>query len=81
MRVMVLADENVIFIDGKGKYLDCTPLRGRQVSQIDWYGDRGEVEFASGARRPFRHIDKFQAIGGFTLKGLIDSAKPFGKWR
>jgi hypothetical protein len=45
MRVSIQAIDNMIVIDGKPFALDCTRLRGQNISAVQWYGDRGEVEF------------------------------------
>jgi hypothetical protein len=77
MRVTILPADNVIFIDGKGKALNCMTLRSKQISFVRWHGSRGEIRYADGGERTFRKTDKFMVAVGFSLQSLIDQAKPF----
>src|SRR5262249_12132059 len=51
MRVTILPADNVIFIDGKGKALNCMTLRSKQISFVRWHGSRGEIRYADGGER------------------------------
>jgi len=77
MEVQIIAASNVIMIDGKGKKLNCESLRSKQIAFVNWYGERGEIKYASGALAPIAKIEA--ATGGWSLQQLIDMAKPFGK--
>jgi hypothetical protein len=80
MRVLIVVAQNTIIIDGRGMALDCTSLRSKQISALRWYGDHGEIEYV-GSVRPLAQIMKLDAFqpDGFTVQGLVDAAKPFGK--
>jgi hypothetical protein len=80
MRVTIHTAENVIYIDGKGKALNCEGLRGRQIASVWWDGKHGTIKFVNGTKTPSK-IAKIDAPqpDGFSLQGLIDMARPFGK--
>jgi len=76
MHVVIRVPENMIYIDGKGRALNCSGLRSRQIATIRWDGKRGEIEYVGRARPAFA-ISKLEAFqpDGFTVRGLIDAAK------
>lgn len=77
MRVTILPGDNVIFIDGRGKALNCESLRQRQISSINWSDHKGEIKYSNGASRMIGDIKK-QQPDGWSLQSLIDMAKNFG---
>jgi hypothetical protein len=78
MQVTILANENVIFIDGKGKALNCEGLRGKGVSTVYWYGKRGDIVSGGGGVRQFAKLDAKLIGTGHSVESLIAMAKEFG---
>jgi hypothetical protein len=70
MRVSIQTADNIITIDGKAHHVDCTGLRGRNISAVQWYGELGEVEFI-GHKQPNQTI---RSLG--DLQYYVDEAKP-----
>jgi hypothetical protein len=70
MRVSIQAADNIIIIDGKILTVNCSTLRSRNISAVQWYDELGEVEFKDHkqANQAIRSIKEFQS--------LIDEAKP-----
>ena len=45
MRVTVIADDNRVIVDGKGRKVDTSGLLSDKIHAMQWYGDFGEIEF------------------------------------
>lgn len=45
MRVSVIRDENTVNVDGVKVSVDCSKLDA-EIHAVQWYGGRGEIEFA-----------------------------------
>ena len=71
MRVALNCADNQIHIDGKLMQVDCTSLREVGISAIQWYGDRGEVEY-KGHMQPNALIKSFKPYQDF-----VDMAEPW----
>jgi D-alanyl-D-alanine carboxypeptidase len=51
MRVSIIPADNMVVIDGKAMFADLKVLRGRNVSAVQWFDRRGEVEFVGHAQQ------------------------------
>jgi hypothetical protein len=70
MRASVQVADDIIVIDGEPMIVDCTGLRKLGVSAIQWYGERGEIEFE-------RHHKPNETITDMaSLQTLIEAARP-----
>ena len=47
MRVTIVADDDMVLVDGKPQTVDCKPLVAEGKHAVQWYGAFGEVEFRS----------------------------------
>lgn len=47
MRVTIIAEDNMVLVDGKPQTVDCKPLVAEGKHAVQWYGAFGEVEFRS----------------------------------
>jgi hypothetical protein len=46
MRVAILAESNIVVVDGDARSCDCAELVVQQISAVQWDGEKGHVEFA-----------------------------------
>jgi hypothetical protein len=66
MRVTIVVDDDLVLVDGKPAKVDLSPLVADNIHAVQWYGDKGEVEFRSdpmGDRGPndrIKDIEYFQ---------------------
>ena len=53
MRVIIVPDDGVVLIDGKGRVVDCSSV-DRTIHAVQWYDDHGEIEYKTfdGVRAP-----------------------------
>lgn len=70
MRVSVQVADDIIVVDGKVMTVNCEALREHRVSAIQWYGDRGEIEFEQH-HKPNEIIED-----AASLQKFVDVAKP-----
>ena|ERR1700757_63319 len=62
MRVTIVVDDDLVLVDGKPAKVDLSHLIADNIHAVQWYGDRGEVEFRSdpmGDREPNERIKEF----------------------
>lgn len=63
MRVTVIAEDNIVLVEGFGQPVDLTELYDSGIHAIQWYGTFGEVEYYNGPGvtniRGNTHFDDF----------------------
>lgn len=45
MRVTIIPEENRVNVEGASETVDCSELYAKDIHAIQWYGDKGEVEY------------------------------------
>lgn len=69
-RVSIQAADNIIVVDRQVQTVDCSFLRSKGISAVQWYGEHGEIEFAGHVKPNERFDDLAQ------FKQLVEGAKP-----
>lgn len=66
MRVTIIVEDNTAIVEGVPERVDCSLLFDTGIHAIQWYGDRGEIEFITSPRTGKRHpnlaITEFNAF-------------------
>jgi hypothetical protein len=70
MRASIIAEDNIVVVDGKGMSSDCSGLIATDIRVVQWYSDKGEVEYI-GHVSPNKLIDDFS-----PYQIYIDQAEP-----
>lgn len=71
MHVSINSTDNTLVLDGVGMRTDCANLRADHISAVQWYGDKGEVEY-------FRHAQPNELIDDFApYQQYVANARPF----
>jgi len=71
MRVVIVPNDNAVFIDGFMYLVDLAELREQGVHAVQWYGEFGEVEYTTAWRpdegrhhrepnKPISSLEEFQ---------------------
>jgi hypothetical protein len=71
VRVSIHSTDNTIYIEGKAMRTDCSALREEHISAVQWYEDKGEIEYF-GHKKPNMEIDSFDVVRPF-----VERAQPF----
>ena len=71
MRVSIVAEDNLVVIDGVACDSDCRGLLGNKIRAFQWYGDHGEIEYVDHQwpNERIDSLDEFQSyIDAATAK-------------
>jgi len=70
MRFSVIRDNNIVYVDGLALPIDCSSLP-TYVHAIQWYGDKGEIEFSEDADG--RRLPNLKIVDISPYQYLIDA--------
>jgi hypothetical protein len=75
-RVSIQVEDNIVVVDRKVLTVDCSPLREKRISAVQWYDDHGEVEFERHHKgnEIIHSLEEFQSL--VTAAKPIPSPKP-----
>jgi hypothetical protein len=80
MRVSIVADDNLVLIEGIPYTVDCSALVAQGIHAIQWYSTFGEVEFATdletGHRKPNERITDASPFRALIDAWMVEARKP-----
>lgn len=78
MRVTIIAEDNMVLVEEQPEKVDCSSL-DEEISAIQWYGVRGEVEYkmdhVNNSRRMNLMIDDFSPYQHIVDLWTIEAQK------
>ena len=82
MRVTIIVDDNMVFVEGKSRRVDCAALVANNIHAVQWYADIGEIEFGSVfnpdtktlMRQPNQSITDFSSFQTYVDAWQIENA-------
>lgn len=76
MRVTIIKDDNVVYVDGLALHVDCSPLPA-EFHALQWYDTHGEIEFKTidGQRAPNAAISDLAPYRSFVDGWNLEKAK------
>ena len=77
MRATIIVDDNTVYVDGKYRSVDCSPLIADGTHAVQWYEDIGELEFRTvdNVRPPNRQITDFSPYQPYIELWQVENAK------
>lgn len=77
MRLTIIADDNLVIVDGRPLRVDLSFLHPA-IHAVQWYGEAGEVEFKTidGARAPnevIKDVTPFQRAADLHAQALVEA--------
>ena len=79
MRATIIADDNMVSVDGTPRTVDCSPLVAQNIHAVQWYDTAGEEEYRTdpetGERMPNGKITDFSTYQPYVDLWEAASAK------
>jgi hypothetical protein len=83
MRVTIVADDNIVLVDGVPRTVDCSPLVAEGMHAVQWYDTFGEEEFRTEVdaqtyamtRKPNQTITDFSPYQPYLDQWIAENAK------
>jgi hypothetical protein len=80
MRVTIIVDDNKVVVEGIAYTIDCSALIEADVHAVQWFGDRGEIEFSTdpdtGNRLPNAMITDVSPFQFLIDAWMTEAQKP-----
>lgn len=80
MRVSIVADDNLVLVEGIPQTIDCSALISQGIHAVQWYGSFGEIEFATdletGNRKSNERITDVSPFQSLIDGWMVEAQKP-----
>lgn len=83
MRATIVAEDNLVIVDGIGRYVDLSSLRAQNQHALQWYDTYGEVEYTGSfdnerkirVRQTNKFIDDLSPYQGYLDAWHVENEK------